>query len=245
MIVAGHAVYVADDFTAVTDDQSWWLQPFQAGEPPFYLEHIRRGVEIAAAEPTSLLVFSGGQTRREAGPRSEAQGYWSIANHFEWWHRPRVGMRSTTEEHARDSYENLLFAICRFRECTGRYPASIMIVGWAFKEERFNLHRTTIGWTSPYAYIGVNNPVDLDGALKGEKDALDAFDEDPFGTNLAPAGTPAEKRGHFLGEKRRERNPFRRVPPYATTCPELADLLRHETSTGKQFRGVLPWRHSR
>ena len=31
------------------------------------------------------------------------------------------------QEHARDSYENLLFSICRFREVTGRYPQTIAV----------------------------------------------------------------------------------------------------------------------
>ena len=33
ILVAGHAVYVADDFTAPKDDRSWFLQSFQRGEP--------------------------------------------------------------------------------------------------------------------------------------------------------------------------------------------------------------------
>jgi hypothetical protein len=47
-----------------------------------------------------------------------------------------------TEEHARDSFENLLFSICRFYELTGNYPESITVVGFEFKKERFiKVHR--------------------------------------------------------------------------------------------------------
>lgn len=35
--------------------------------------------------------------------------------------------RALTEEHARDSFENLLFSICRFRELTGHYPVNITV----------------------------------------------------------------------------------------------------------------------
>ena len=35
--------------------------------------------------------------------------------------------RTLTEEHARDSFENLLFSVCRFRELTGTYPYNITV----------------------------------------------------------------------------------------------------------------------
>ena len=38
-----------------------------------------------------------------------------------------VRWRSLTEEHARDSFENLLFSVCRFRELTGTYPLNITV----------------------------------------------------------------------------------------------------------------------
>jgi hypothetical protein len=51
-----------------------------------------------------------------------------------------------------------------------------------------------------FSYIGVNNPLDLKGAEKGERDAIAAFDADPFGTEKP------------LCDKRAERNPFKRTP---------------------------------
>jgi hypothetical protein len=38
-----------------------------------------------------------------------------------------VRWRALTEEHARDSFENLLFSVCRFRELTGTYPYNINV----------------------------------------------------------------------------------------------------------------------
>ena len=38
-----------------------------------------------------------------------------------------VKWRALTEEHARDSFENLLFSVCRFRELTGAYPQNITV----------------------------------------------------------------------------------------------------------------------
>ena len=85
ILVAGHAVYTAGNFEDPEQDHNWFLQLFQKGEPPFYIEHIRHGVKLAENDRKALLVFSGGQTRLEAGPRSEAQSYWMIAHHFHWW----------------------------------------------------------------------------------------------------------------------------------------------------------------
>jgi len=231
IVVAGHAVYVGKDFLAPDRDENWWLQSFQTGEPPFYLEHIRCGVELAAAQPRSLLIFGGGQTRLEAGPRSEGQSYWALADHFAWWRKAGVRDRATTEEFGRDSLENIFFGLARFREATGHYPTSLELVGWAFKRERFDFHRQTARWpgNDHYRYHGVNNPVDLEGALRGEARALAEFRQDPFATE-----------GELL-EKRTQRNPFRRQNPYALSCPEMAALLRHQTADGREFKGPLPW----
>lgn len=41
--------------------------------------------------------------------------------------REKVRWKALTEEHARDSFENLLFSVCRFRELTGSYPQNITV----------------------------------------------------------------------------------------------------------------------
>ena len=53
--------------------------------------------------------------------------------------------RAISEEYARDSYENLLFSLCRFFEVTERYPDKITVIGFGFKERRFtDLHRRAV-----------------------------------------------------------------------------------------------------
>ena len=210
VLVAGHAVYVGDDSGSASSDASWVLQNYQKGEPPCYIEHIRFGIELVARQPASLLVFSGGQTRLKAGPRSEGQSYWTLASQFAWWGNAGVQARATAEEFARDSFENVLFGIARFRECTGHYPDSIEVFGWKFKRERFDLHRRTLKWPfgdECFKYHGVNNPPDLTGSLKGEAQALEAFKLDPFGTEEP------------LRAKRDRRNPFHLQPPYPGDLP--------------------------
>ena len=229
IIVAGHAVYVAPDFARPAADESWLLQPFQRGEPPFYIEHIKRGVELAAADTGALLMFSGGPTRREAGPRSEADGYWRVADHFGWLSYGNVRERAVTEEFARDSLENMLFGLCRFRALTGRYPVHLTAVSWAFKAARFDLHRAALRWPAEkFSFVGANNPLDLADAGAGElRQALEPFRQDPYG-----AQNP-------LAAKRSARDPFQRQPPYAQTCPEIAGLLNHRGP--EIYAGPLLW----
>lgn len=241
ILVAGHAVYVADNFDNPENDNSWFLQDFQRGEPPFYIEHICKGVEIADQDPKSLLVFSGGQTRYEAGPRSEAQSYWEIADHFSWWGKTNVELRATTEEFARDSYENLLFGICRFREAVGQYPRRIEVVSWAFKEQRFALHRQAICFPrNKFVFKGVNNPVDIEKAKQGEERTITDFEQDPYGVRRNNMEKDEnDKPIKFLGDRRDDRNPFNKQHPYDVSCEEVKDLLQHSGSS--QFEGTLPW----
>jgi hypothetical protein len=89
-----------------------------------------------------------GQTRPLAGPRSEGQSYWNLANHIYRNDRTMDKFlleRVVSEEFARDSYENVLFSLCRFFEMTGRYPSKITVIGFGFKERRFtDLHRKAV-----------------------------------------------------------------------------------------------------
>lgn len=60
------------------------------------------------------------------------------------------------QEHARDSFENLLFSLCRFYELTGQYPADLLVIGYDFKHERFSdLHRAALGWPDQrFKFVG-------------------------------------------------------------------------------------------
>ena len=148
VLVAGHAVFTGASRSAssIQSEASWYLEPFQRGQLVTMLQHIQRGVAIAASDNASLLVFSGGETRAAAGPRSEASSYWEAADALGWYGRPAVRMRSLLESHARDSFENLLFALCRFREASGRYPTRVTVVSFGFKRRRFTevRHRAVV-----------------------------------------------------------------------------------------------------
>jgi hypothetical protein len=227
VVVTGHAIFL-DEHDAPLEDRDWFLQEYELGEPPLLMEHVHQGVLIAHSDASSLLVFSGGQSRQAAGPRSEAEGYWRLAQRTHWWGCGDVSRRCTTENYARDSYENLLFSVCRFREWTGAYPRRIHVLSWEFKRERFDLIRSALRIPEQMlTFVGVNQPPDLPTATTGERATLAAIKQDPYGC------------GPTLQAKRNERNPFHRTAPYPLSCPELRGLLEHTAPT--MFTGKLPW----
>lgn len=160
-----------------------------------------------------------------------------MAEFYDWWIqdselRAWVSERATTEEYARDSFENLLFGICRFQQVAGRYPRNVTVVGWAFKETRFDLLRAAIRFPSGrFRYDGCNDPIDLKAAWAGETKALRDFMESRYGA------------GGNLGVKREERDPFRRRHPYAS-CPGLSAFFEfiEDLDNGQtDFPTTLPW----
>ncbi|URE30070.1 DUF218 domain [Musa troglodytarum] len=233
VMVAGHSIYTSTTCGKVDSEDSWFLEPYQKnpGQAATFLAHIQEGVESAAKDKRSLLLFSGGETRKDAGPRSEAQSYWSVAESQGWFgQQDSVRGRALTEEHARDSFENLLFSVCRFRELTGTYPQNITVVSYDFKKERFaHLHRLAIGFPEGrFFYIGTPAaPGAQEAAEKGEAQVRAQFQEDPYGCLSS------------LHRKRLKRDPFHRLIPYPNGCPELKGLFSYCGLV--PYPGSLPW----
>jgi hypothetical protein len=233
VMVATHSVYTSTSCEEVDKEDAWFLLPYQKhqGQASTFVEHIKNGVEIASKDDQALLLFSGGETRKEAGPRSEAQSYWMVAESQAWFgNEEKVRRRAITEEHARDSFENLLFSICRFRELTGKYPQNITVVGYDFKKERFvNLHRAAIRFpVTRFFYSG--SPATLtsrESALKGESVVRVQFQADPYGC----IGS--------LRHKKLGRDPFYRTIPYPSGCPEMKSLFGY--CQKGPYPGTLPW----
>ncbi|KAI8641426.1 hypothetical protein BD408DRAFT_389007 [Parasitella parasitica] len=241
IIVAGHAIYTGpDDMEQTTNDKHWILEPYQqGGQVNTFIQHIQKGIDILKQDEKASLIFSGGETRPDAGPRSEASSYWSIA-HLLLQHDTSISaelkssliQRMITEEYAKDSHENLLFSICRFSEMTGNYPNQITIVGFEFKRKRFeDIHRHSIGYpVDQFHYIGID-PADQDPSrAEGEmNNSVRPFERDLYGCH----GTLKQKKMH--------RNPFRRRHPYSASCPILAPLLNYCPSNNALYHGPLPW----
>ncbi len=232
VLVAGHAIYRGQHWTpeALRDERNWILEPFQTAQVGAFLSHIQRGVELAANDSTSLLVFSGGQTRPTAGPRSEATTYWLAADSFNWWGHAEVEKRAVAEEYARDSFENVLFAICRFKQLTGRYPLRIRVISFEFKRRRFvDVHRAALRYPEDqFEFVGVDPPGAGD-ARKGELlNSRGPFEDDPHGCTK-----------EVLRTKKVQRNPYIRYFGYPQGCEEIAPLFRH---CGHHiYDGKLPW----
>ena len=87
VMVAGHSVYTIATCGGTDREESWFLEPYQRhpGQAATFIAHIKEGVDIAARDDGALLLFSGGETRKDAGPRSEAQSYWAIAESKGWF----------------------------------------------------------------------------------------------------------------------------------------------------------------
>jgi len=256
IVVAGHAVVRMNRLmSADTDDAAWWLLKYQRsqGFPSILSSHIKRGLSLLAQDPKALLLFSGGQTRRDVGPISEAASYYYVADAKGWIpllndagsggtaassggsdpsHRePRE--RIFLEEYARDSLENLMFSLCRYREVVGTYPKHVTMVGFDFKAERYTrLHAAAVGLLDKsFAYEGLipGGSFHMDAAVEGEKAVVRAFEGDPYACS------------NELHDKEELRNPFRRSIPYLEACPEMKELLLW--CGPALFPGValLPW----
>jgi hypothetical protein len=82
---------------------------------------------------------------------------------------------SCLQEHARDSFENVLFSLCRFFELTGHYPVRMTAVSYTLKQQRFEqLHRAAVRFpAAAFHFIGTPVPEGATGAaavsLAGKK----------------------------------------------------------------------------
>lgn len=239
VIVAGHAVYSHYSYKECTDPNHWRLMEHQKRENHLsaFLEHIAVGIDLVAKNPNALLMFSGGSTRSEVGPFSEGSTYWKVAENCDY--RPfdrfkNIQNRAFTEDYAMDSFQNILFSVCRFYEITGRYPLSITAISWSYKKTRFEkLHRKALLYPQgQFKFLGVDGQVNItENAWKFEKMAIELFKEDLFGCHSK------------LKETRIGRNPYFRSLPYPHQCPSLSAFF-HVCADSSHFTRLslrAPW----
>lgn len=87
VMVAGHSIYTSNSCGKVDQEDSWFLEPYQKhpGQAATFVAHIQEGVTFTDRDDDALLLFSGGETRKDAGPKSEAQSYWGVAESKGWF----------------------------------------------------------------------------------------------------------------------------------------------------------------
>ncbi|KAG9000984.1 hypothetical protein FRB94_005060 [Tulasnella sp. JGI-2019a] len=242
IIVAGHAVFTGCSPEERLDEDHWILEDRQrgGGNIEAFFKHIEQGAKMTIADNSSLLLFSGGQTRPKT-LITEAQSYHQLAilSHLlksPGEHRAFPSSRRvSTENFALDSFQNLLFSIARFREITGAYPERITVVGFGMKRRRFEeLHRKAIRWPEEnFDYVGIDVKGDTSMAYAGENQ----FGFTPYSKDLY--GCHDE-----LLAKRRRRNPFQIFHPYHTSAPEMAGLFEWCPPGNRKtevYPGWLPW----
>ncbi|KAI0836702.1 hypothetical protein F5Y06DRAFT_298389 [Hypoxylon sp. FL0890] len=203
IIVCCHGIWL-DDPTRGHDENEWLIAGFQKGETPTFIEHIKAGLRVLKRDPTSVLMFSGGPTRKETR-LSEARSYANIASanaYFGILSEAEAIERISCEERALDSYYNVLFSLVKFWYDYGTWPKKLTIVSHAFKRERLvDCHCGAIGFSLDRVdFVGVDPPGMIDGtneaAIKGIVEAVTQWKDDPHG------------KGELLSSKRRKRNPW-------------------------------------
>lgn len=123
--------------------------------------------------------------------------------------------------------QNRPFGLAAGFRASRAIPQQVIIVSFAFKEQRFRYHgaavglcdkpeAATIAGMATLEFAGAGNPPNLGGALVGEATALNLFLFDPHGLS------------HECNNKRKERNPNGRLNDYRDTAagwPLMAALL--------------------
>lgn len=256
VVVAGHGIFLGGNIADWQREDMWALEPHQRNSNSILvktaLEHIRSALEFLWREgDESVVIFSGGQSRPQSGPKSEALTYYQLAEYHHFFPPPtfanvsqsslqsaieNVKKRVFAEEFARESLENVLFSICRFFEVAGRYPSRLTVVGFEYKRKRFEeLHRKALRWPSDrFRYIGI----DMRTIAERESVSLAPHHLNPTDSNTYQA---AQKDLYFCHSvaTRQKRNPNRRTAPYALSNPALRGLLAYCGST--PYPQNLPW----
>ncbi|EGV63253.1 hypothetical protein PSN45_004476 [Yamadazyma tenuis] len=232
--------------SAGDDPNEWFLAPFQLDGKDHlcFKEHLFQGFDIMKNDPSALLIISGGKTKAEID-LSEAQSYYNILKSV--YDSKDLGAVEL-EEFARDSFENVIFSICRFYEITSTYPKKITVTGFEFKRSRFvkNHFQQALGFPlENVKYIGnaPTPPKESEGNYFMELNqsehefAVKFFEVDLYG------------RKGSLQKKKLSRNPFNVSHDYKSSnsvLREALELMEQPNKTDLEVRTALltvaPWK---
>lgn len=183
LILCCHCIY----------DKGQIISEFQENRD-VYQQHLIESVKALSGGQFDSLIISGGFTKPNV-LKSEAQGM------LDWAHDLNLAVdkkKIILEEYARDSFENVLFSVCRFYDVYKKYPNSVTVCSWKAKERRFAIIANALKIPN-YAFFGIAVNKGLE---KAEAKLFETVKNDPF------------FRSPELTEKRQMRDPWKKGNPY-------------------------------
>lgn len=226
VIVPCHGIWeygaeVHDHQNAGDNRSEWLLASFQieGNDHLCFKDHLLKGYEIISNDPQALMVISGGRTKQES-KISEACSYFNLLKFLK---EKAEFDNILLEEFARDSFENVIFLLCRFYEKFNKYPQRITIVGFEFKRYRFlhnHLEQALMFPIDNVSYIGnePNPPDNREAYFSDLKDCEYKYAVRLFETDFYGVQNP-------LLKKKLTRNPYNTRHSYDSTNPLLKSIL--------------------
>ncbi|EGW35081.1 uncharacterized protein SPAPADRAFT_132612 [Spathaspora passalidarum NRRL Y-27907] len=238
-----HAIWKGGPTTGLARNE-WHLVDFQiVGQDHLvFRDQILQSISILQQDPDAYVIISGGETKKQAGPMSEALSYYLLAS--ELCKDETVLSRIHTEVFARDSFENVIFSICRYYELFKMYPDKITIIGFEFKRVRFMTHHLQQALKYPLDkvdYIGHSPKPEL-----SEQDTIEYFkdlEESEYKHAVKHFQSDWYGLADSLNKKKLARNPFNRYHGYIYSNPSLSDFLHAiqdgSTQTNELIRNLI------
>lgn len=248
VILPCHSIWTPGETKGVSREE-WALAPFQidGNDHLCFREHLAKSIDVLMTNARAALVISGGQTKKESGPILESYSYYQLGHAMLPQEMKQLKERVILEEYARDSFENVLFLICRFYEVFGQYPASITVVGFEFKRDRFveqHLQQALLLPVGRSTYIGNSpEPQEVNDLHRSK------YFEELNLSEKTHAQTPFKSDWYGIREplstKKVLRDPFRRSHGYSNSNPKLREFLgaleTADSSTSSEIlRDLLP-----